>query len=195
MSDSTNDNDIEDNISLDSTNEIGIEDNLSDSTNDNDMEDNFSDSDNDSDDNISTVSSNSTSGSSVCCCNHEETNLTCTSKLYRNSNISQHEFTVAFLSMFHQHSLTYSCGSDVLRFLNQVLPSPNLVLQSPFSLIEQLIKYNDATTTHRCCGYCAQLLHDKSTCTRNECRSASLPDSSFIEVHLDKQLQKYFSGD
>lgn len=165
-------------------------DNENDVYSDSDVQDNSSDSDENDDNSI--ISSTSTTGSAVCSYNLEVMNVT--SKLYTGANISQHEFTIAFLSMFHQHRLTYSCGSDFLSFVNQVLPSPNLVIESPLSLIEQLVKYNDVTTTHRCCGYCAQRLFDVSTCTRTECKSASLPDSSFIEVHLDKQLQVFFSG-
>lgn len=153
----------------------------------------YSDSDNESDGNISTdTNSNSNTVGVVCSYNLEERNST--SKLYAGANISQDKFSIAFLSMFYQHGLTYSCGTDFLSFVKRVLPSPNLVIQSPHSVIEQLIKYNDATTTHRCCGYCAQPLVDVSTCVKTECVSASLPDSSFIEVHLDKQLQVYFSG-
>ena len=157
---------------------IYVDDDISDSENDvedvysdTNVQGNSSDSDsiNESDDSISTVSSNSTTGSAVCSYNPEENNVT--SKLYTDANILHHEFTIAFLSMFHQHGLTYSCGSDFLSFINQMLPSPNLVIQSPLSLIKQLVKYNDATTTHRCCGYCAQPLFDVSTCTRTECES------------------------
>lgn len=197
--------DTEDNISdstlykndAESSSSDGIDENIDSDSN---IQGNSSDSDDESDDNISTVSSNSTTVSPVCCYDPEEINATFksykgASKLYRGTNISQHEFTIAFLSMFHQHSLTYSCGSDFLKFIKQVLPSPNLVIESPLSLIPQLIDYNNATTMHRCCGYCAQLLRDESTCTMKECVSASLPDSCFIEVHLDKQLQNYFSGD
>lgn len=143
------------------------------------------------DDTLSTVSLDSVEDNSVCCYT-EEKDLT--AKLYRGADISQHEFSIAFLSMFHQHGLTYSCGSDILKILNQFLPSPNLVVQSPLGLIEQLVKFSSNTTTHHCCGYCTQILLDDSTCTRNECKSASLPNSSFIKVHLDKQLQKYFTG-
>ena len=146
----------------------------------------YSDSDNESDGNVSTDSNCNNTVGVVCSYNLEERNST--SKLYAGANISQDKFFIAFLSMFYQHGLTYSCGTDFLSFVKRVLPSPNLVIQSPHSLIEQLIKYNDATTTHRCCGYCAQPLVDVSTCIKTECVSASLPDSSFIEVHLDKQL-------
>lgn len=115
-----------------------------------------------------------------------------TDLLYKGAMMSEYEFFVAFMSVFIHHNLTYSCAADLLKLIKQVLPIPNFVPQTPHTLIEKLVNYKASTTTHRCCGYCTILLHNKSTCIKDECKLASVSDSTFIEVHLDKQIQNFF---
>ena len=115
--------------------------------------------------------------------------------LYQGANVSKHEFAVTFLSLVYYHKLTYSCAADVLKFLSQVLPIPNSVSQTYLALVKQLVNYNSNTITHRCCGYCTQpLLSNQSACEKPECIAAALPDSTVVELSLDKQLAKLMSG-
>ena len=114
--------------------------------------------------------------------------------LYNQAKMSQYEFLISFMSIFNQHCLTYSCADDLLKLFGQVLPLPNFVPQTSRTLIEKLVNYDASTLTHRCCGYCTMPLLDKSTCSQAECKSVSAPDSTFVEVRLDKQIQKLFSG-
>ena len=114
--------------------------------------------------------------------------------LYHGASVSKHEFAVTFLTLIYHHKLTYSCGADVLKFLSQILPVPNSVSQSFHTLLKELVNYNDSTVAHCCCGYCTQPSSDQSGCKKPECIAASLPDSTFVELILDKQLHKLFSG-
>lgn len=114
--------------------------------------------------------------------------------LYNQATMSQYEFFISFMSIFNQHCLTYSCAADFLKLFGQVLPLPNFVPQTPHTLIEKFVNYDASTITHRCCGYCTMPLLEKSTCSKAECKSVSAPDSTFVEVRLDKQIQKLFSG-
>ena len=64
---------------------------------------------------------------------------------------------------------------------------PNSVSQSFHTLLKELVNYNDSTVAHCCCGYCTQPSSDQSGCKKPECIAASLPDSTFVELILDKQ--------
>ena len=110
------------------------------------------------------------------------------------ASTSTHEWSVALLSIFYKHSLTYSCVTDILKLFAQDLPSPNSLPQSQHFLMKNFVNYDEDTVLHHCCGFCTQLLPPKSSCSQPECQLAGVDDSSFIEVHLDKQLQHLFSG-
>ena len=113
--------------------------------------------------------------------------------LYSGSQMSTEEFYVVVLSMFLKHSLTYSSVSDILNLFSHTIPSPNSVPRTQYQLFKKFIDYEAETVTHHCCGYCTELL-TSSSCLKSECREANLPDASFVELRLDKQLQRQFSG-
>ena len=143
---------------------------------------------------ISIYNSSSNSGSSDDDSEQIGCKTVASESLYQGASLSRHEFAVAYLSLVYHHNLTYSCGGDVLKFLSQILPVPNSVSQTYLTLTKGLVNYDDSTKTHRCCGYCTIPLIDQATCEKTECKAASLPDSTFVEVCLDKQLNKLCSG-
>ena len=150
---------------------------------------------NDSEDELSDLSTDSNE-ISLSNCENEKQTVYEPQYLYQGSNVTKHEFSVALLSIAHKHSITNSCVQDVLNLVSQVLPmdKQNFLPQSRHILIRNVISYTDSTSIHKCCGYCTRLLSTKSSCTSPECIKAGLPESSFIEVHIDKQLQRLFSG-
>ena len=114
--------------------------------------------------------------------------------LFSGASISKQEFSTALLSIAQKHSVTYSCIADVLKLFSQTLPSPNLLPQSNFVLLNGYVNYHSSTIIYRCCGFCAATLLDLS-CLKAECKLAAIPDSSFVQVYLKAQLQTLFSGD
>ena len=114
--------------------------------------------------------------------------------LCSQATMSQHEFLISFLSIFNQHCLTYSCAADFLKLFSQVLPVPNSVPQTPQTLLKKFVNYEASTIMHQCCGYCTMPLIDGKSCPQTECKSMSAANSAFVEVRLDKQIQKLFSG-
>lgn len=115
-------------------------------------------------------------------------------ELFSGSSVTKEELSVALLSLFHKHSMTYMCVTEVLKLFSQVLPSTNLLPRTLHMLMSKFVHYDSDTATHHCCGYCTQPLSPGSQCSRLECRSADIGESSFIEVYLDKQLLRLFSG-
>ena len=114
--------------------------------------------------------------------------------LFNQATVSTKEFCVAMLSMFYKHSLTYSSLTYILKLLVQVLPSPNSLPHSTYILINKFVDYNANVIVHHCCGFCTRLLSDGNPCSQVECQSNSLTNFSFVEVRLDKQLERIFSG-
>ena len=116
------------------------------------------------------------------------------SSLFIESSLSTHNFSVALLSIVHRHSLTNSCVTDMLKLLHHTLPSPNGLPKSYQTLLCDFVDYKGTVALHECCGYCTRLLESGSSCSITECQMANVSSASFIEIKLDKQLQKLFSG-
>ena len=134
-------------------------------------------------------------------CNKKENvesviNIDKTQCLYSGSSITNHDFSVALLSISHKHSLTNSSIVDVLNLFSQALPAglPNQLPKSHHMLMKNFVNYNESIIVHRCCGYCSRLLSSNSSCEIPECRMAHAAESSFIQVLISKQLQTLFSG-
>lgn len=113
-----------------------------------------------------------------------------TDELFSGSTVSSKDCSIALLSIMHKHCLTYSAVTDIIKLFSNSLPSPN----SLSGLMQNYVDYDADTIVHRCCGYCTQLLPDDSSCPLEECKRACIPDSSFVEVCLEKQLKTFFSG-
>ena len=101
---------------------------------------------------------------------------------------------MALLSIAHKHSLTNACVTDVLTLLNYAFPSPNGLPKSHTALLRDFVNYESTVAVHECCGYCTRQLESGSRCIVAECQMAKVSNASFIEVKLDRQLQKLFSG-
>ena len=114
--------------------------------------------------------------------------------LFSGASTSTHAFSVALLSIFHKHSLTYACVTDILKLIGQALPSPNYLPQTQYTIMRKFVDYNDDTLVHQCCGFCTRLLPLGSDCLQDECLASGVQKPSFIEVRLNKQLQHLFSG-
>ena len=118
-----------------------------------------------------------------------------TAGLFNEATISTTEFSIAMLSIFYKHSLTYSSLTDILKLLAQVLPCPNSIPQSNYVLMNKLVDYNINVNIHYCCGFCMQLLTAGNSCSQADCQlQSNFPKFSFVEVRLDKQLERMFSG-
>lgn len=113
--------------------------------------------------------------------------------LFSGANISCEEFSTILLSISHKHGMSYSSITDILKLLSHSLPSPNMLPQTNFLLLNGAVDYKSSTTVHRCCGYCTKILVD-STCSRSECKLAKTSDCTFVQVSLKAQLQTLFSG-
>jgi len=108
------------------------------------------------------------------------------------SSSFDHQFSVALLSVVDKHSLSYSCVTDLLKLFTATVP--NFSLCSAHMLLNKFTNFKESTRVHCCCGCCGKLLKADTKCTRSECLASGLPDSSFIEVRLDHQLQVLFTG-
>ena len=113
--------------------------------------------------------------------------------LYPGAQLSSHEFSVALMSVYQKHNLTYSAIEDILKLFQCVLSSPNAVPTSQHTLLREFVTYNTETILHRCCGTCCQLLPDGS-CTRRECRASGAREATFVEVAIDAQIKERFMG-
>lgn len=114
--------------------------------------------------------------------------------LFQGSAVSSRDCSIALLSIMHKHSLTYSAVTDILNLLSLSLPSPNTLPTSQYSLMKKYVNYQADTKVHRCCGNCTKLLVGDSSCSVADCRRANIPDSTFVEICLDKQIKTLFSG-
>jgi hypothetical protein len=113
--------------------------------------------------------------------------------LYPGAQLSSHEFSVALMSVYQKHSLTYSAIEDVLKLFQCVLSSPNALPTSQHTLLREFVTYDAETIIHRCCDTCCQLLPDGS-CTRRECRASGAKEATFVEVAIDAQIKERFMG-
>ena len=113
--------------------------------------------------------------------------------LFPGAQFSNHEFSVALLSIFQKHSLTYSAVEDLLKLFHCVLPIPSALPTSQHMLLKEFVSYDTNTILHRCCGSCCQLL-PSGKCSRRECQASSIKEATFVEVMIDAQLKKRFLG-
>ena len=103
--------------------------------------------------------------------------------LFSGANISCKEFSTMLLSISQKHGMSYSSITDILKLLSHSLPSPNMLPQTNFLLLNGAVDYKSSTTVHRCCGYCTKILVD-STCSRNECKLAKTSDCTLCRFLL-----------
>lgn len=116
-------------------------------------------------------------------------------ELFAGATVSNEEFSIAMLTLFQKHNLTYSTMTDVLKLFTQILPSPNAVPPTNFVLMNKFMDYKANIATHRCCGHCTSLLPADGFCSQMESQSyVNIKEFSFIQLHLDKQLNRFFSG-
>lgn len=127
------------------------------------------------------------------CNENEDTEITRTA-LFTGSSISCEELSVALLSIFHKHGTTYSCITDILKLFIQALPPPTSVPASHHLLLHKFVNYDSNTIRHYCCGYCTRPLLPGTTCSSSECQSTGVSEASFIEVYIDKQIRRLYSG-
>ena len=113
--------------------------------------------------------------------------------LFPAVQFSNHEFSVALLSIFQKHSLTYSAVEDLLKLFHCVLPTPSTLPTSQHMLFKEFISYDTNTILHRCCGSCCQLL-SSGKCSRRECQASNIKEATFVEVIIDPQLKERFMG-
>ena len=137
--------------------------------------------------------SSSVDTSSLSDCNEDELSCQANVNVDPNTLVSfDHQFSVALLSIMDKHSLSYSCVTDLLKLFTVTVP--NFSLCSIHTLFNKFTNFKESTRVHHCCGSCGKLLISDTKCTRSECLAKGLPDSSFIEVRLDHQLQVLFTG-
>ena len=113
--------------------------------------------------------------------------------LFPGAQFSNHEFSVALLSIFQKHSLTYSAVEDLLKLFQCVLPTPSALPTSQHMLLKEFISYDTDTILYRCCGSCCQLL-SSGKCSHRECQASSIKEATFVEVMIDAQLKERFMG-
>ena len=115
--------------------------------------------------------------------------------LFPGAQLSNHDFSVALLSIFQKHSLTYSAVDDILKLFHCVLPAPSALPTSQHMLLKEFISYNSHTIVHRCCGSCCRLLSSGTLrCPRRECQASNVKEATFVEVMIDAQLKERFMG-
>ena len=124
---------------------------------------------------------------------HEEAEQGVRRLLYPGAQLSSHEFSVALMSVYQKHNLTYSALEDILKLFQCVLSSPNALPTSQHMVLKEFVTYDAETIIHRCCDTCCQLLPDGS-CTRRECRASGAKEATFVEVAIDAQLKERFMG-
>lgn len=107
--------------------------------------------------------------------------------------MSKQECSLAILAIASKHNMSYASVKDILKLFSHVLP-PDSSAPSYHLLMKELIDFDEYITIHHCCGFCTRLLSLGSRCLQAECLSAKLPDSTFIEVQVAKQLEVLFSG-
>ena len=109
--------------------------------------------------------------------------------------MSQNECSLAIVSIAAKHNISYSCVTDFLRLLTQLVPNSNVIPKSHHMLMKQFVEYHASTTLYHCCGLCTQLLPSPEVqCLRSQCRNAKMSHSTFITVDINKQLELLFSG-
>ena len=114
--------------------------------------------------------------------------------IYNGSTVSRQEFSVALLSLFQKHNLTYDALSDTLKLFKHILPAPTTLPSTYHTLMKEFVCYDDHTVLHRCCACCTQLLSaDDDGCSKEECRDFG--EATFLEICLDKQLKERFMGE
>ena len=114
--------------------------------------------------------------------------------LFPGATVTEHQFNVAMASTALRHNLTYACQTDILQLIASILPSPNHATASSRSLTRKFIHYEQQSLLHRCCGACMGLLEEETRCSNPQCADLRIPDVLFVEVPIDKQLQKRFRG-
>lgn len=123
-----------------------------------------------------------------------EQEMDTSNRLYDGSPGSYQQWSLAMLSIFLKHNLTYSCVDDLLKLFRNVLPFANSIPRSNYSLLKQYVDYDANTVVHRCCGHCSRLLSSSARCTGPECLSANASNAYFVEVLINKQLEIYCNG-
>lgn len=113
--------------------------------------------------------------------------------LYPGAQLSSHEFSVALMSVYQKHNLTYSAIEDILKLFQCVLSSPNALPTSQHTLLREFVTYDADTILHHCCGTCCRLLPSGS-CTQRECRVSGAKEATFVEVAIDAQIKERFMG-
>lgn len=92
--------------------------------------------------------------------------------LFKGSTMSVQQCTVAIMSMFHKHNLSYACINDILKLMEQALLEDNLLPCTCHSIINEFVKYKENTMIHNSCSFCTQLLSTDSKCSQRECQTS-----------------------
>ena len=105
-----------------------------------------------------------------------------------------HAYFVALLSLATKHKTTDLCTAEVLKLFSAMVPCENPFPTTFYLLIRRFLQLEKEITVHHCCGCCTKLLDNNQHCESVVCKMSGIPNSSFIEVRLDRQLQTLFSG-
>ena len=116
-----------------------------------------------------------------------------TEPLFPNSVFTEYQFNVSMASVAQRHNMSYSCMTDVLRLISLYLPSPNSAPQSAKTLLSQFVDTKRLPVSQMLwCLYA--IAKSMETCDQDTCKTEDVPNSKFVEVPLDRQLQQRFKG-
>lgn len=120
--------------------------------------------------------------------------------LYSGAPISSSSSVVLLLSFVFKHNLTREALSDLLAVVEAHCPRPNNCRTTVKKLFQFVSQAKGDIVKHYYCGYCnAYYGRDDNQAevnrTCNICSKVIPKDGRFfIEVHIIKQLRKFFSG-
>lgn len=117
--------------------------------------------------------------------------------LFDGSQISSSTFKNMFVALAEKHSMSRKTQSDLLGFLNIILPQDNNVPSTPKVVWDGLNDLSYATTKHIVCKTCLQEILQSVTCQNEECGTFGEPMDAFQYVTMDilPQIQRIIIGE
>lgn len=114
--------------------------------------------------------------------------------LYPGAPLTSSSSVVLLLTFVMKHKLTREAFNDLLSVIEAHCPRPNNCKTSVKKLLEFVSQAKGDIEKHYFCDYC-KAYFGKGTGNCNICgRSISKASRFFIEVPVEKQLQKFFTG-
>ena len=74
--------------------------------------------------------------------------------LYDGSLVTTRQFHVTMASFAQRHNLSYTCQTDILKFVANTLTAPNTITSTARSLVRMFVQYEQQSVIHQCCGVC-----------------------------------------